>query len=208
MSFIGAYYAIIRGNRGEAVESLASYVAADPGDRYSRLALAENYRQDGPSRRRGVSHRRSRRATTPRRSSFRPDRARSPGPGRGRSAACSGPCDDPLWPGSAGGWRCRAREARRCWPTSGSHTPHDPENRETIFGLSAALELSGDKKASLALREAAGNLDRLSSLIHARPFRPRGTTQASCGSRGGLRGPGPKGRSPCLVQAGHRLRSA
>ena len=45
MYFIGD---LLRNNSwdpGEAVESLARYVAADPSDRSSRLALAENYRR-------------------------------------------------------------------------------------------------------------------------------------------------------------------
>ena len=40
------HWCLLRNNSwepGEAVASLASYVAADPGDRSSRLALAENY---------------------------------------------------------------------------------------------------------------------------------------------------------------------
>jgi tetratricopeptide (TPR) repeat protein len=41
----------------------------------------------------------------------------------------------------------------------------DPLNRETLFGLSAALELSGDPKAAEPYRQAAANLDRLNSLV-------------------------------------------
>ena len=41
---------------------------------------------------------------------------------------------------------------------------HDPENRETVFGLSAALELSGDPRGARAMRDMAGHLDQLTSL--------------------------------------------
>ena len=41
----------------------------------------------------------------------------------------------------------------------------DPENREALFGLIAALELSHDDKAAEPLRERARGYDRLNSLI-------------------------------------------
>jgi tetratricopeptide (TPR) repeat protein len=41
----------------------------------------------------------------------------------------------------------------------------DPENREALFGLIAALELSHDDKAAEPLRELARGYDRLNSLI-------------------------------------------
>ena len=37
--------------------------------------------------------------------------------------------------------------------------------REALFGLTAALQLSGDPKAAEPYRQAAANLDRLNSLV-------------------------------------------
>jgi hypothetical protein len=41
----------------------------------------------------------------------------------------------------------------------------DPLARETLFGLTAALELVGDPKAAEPYHRAAANLDRLNSLV-------------------------------------------
>jgi tetratricopeptide (TPR) repeat protein len=41
----------------------------------------------------------------------------------------------------------------------------DPLARETLFGLTAALQLAGDPKAAEPYHQAAANLDRLNSLV-------------------------------------------
>ena len=42
----------------------------------------------------------------------------------------------------------------------------DPDNRETVFGLLLALEMSGDDKAAAPIRETARNLERLNTLTN------------------------------------------
>jgi hypothetical protein len=42
----------------------------------------------------------------------------------------------------------------------------DPASHETIFGLIGALVMTGDHAAADRLRESAGNLERLNTLIH------------------------------------------
>ncbi len=42
---------------------------------------------------------------------------------------------------------------------------NDPLERETLFGLTAALQLGGDLRAAEPYRKAAANLDRLNSLV-------------------------------------------
>ena len=88
------HWGLLRNNSwepGETVTTLARYVAADPGDRWSRLALAENYRRmdrfdDAESIIAPLP------ADDPRVIELRARMALDhEGPGGGRSAACAGP---------------------------------------------------------------------------------------------------------------------
>ena len=76
--------------------------------------------------------------------------------------------DDPLLSRLRGRLALFRGGRQTLWPNFRTAYAADPENRDTIFGLIAALEFSGDKKAALALREYAGQLDRLSTLDPAR----------------------------------------
>ncbi len=162
------HWGLLRNNSwdpGEAVESLARYVAADPSDRSSRLALAENYgRMDRFDDAKSIL------APLPEDDPRKIDLlARMALDHEGPEAAgrllAAGPRDDPLLARLRGRLALARRDAKAALAEFRIADAADPENRDTIFGLIAALELSGDKKAALPLREYAGRLDRLNSLI-------------------------------------------
>ena len=77
----------------------------------------------------------------------------------------TGAGDDPLLARLRGRMALMRRDPKEALADFRIAYAADPENRDTIFGLIAALELSGDKKAAVPLREYAGRLDRLNSLI-------------------------------------------
>ncbi len=131
----------------EAVGTLIGYVAADPGDRQSRLALAENYlRMDRADDAESVL------APLPDTDSDALElRTRIALERQDLDAAdrlvASAAANDPL----IARLRGRMALARGDIPAAArdfriSYT-HDPESRETLFGLAAALELSGDSPA-------------------------------------------------------------
>jgi tetratricopeptide (TPR) repeat protein len=162
------HWGLLRSNLwdpAEAVESLARYVAADRSDRSSRLALAENYgrmnrfddakstlaplRDDDPHKiellaRMALDHE---------------------GEDEAQRLLSLGKRDDPLLARLRGRLALARRDAKEALADFRIAYAADPENRDTIFGLIAALELSGDKEAALPFRDYAGRLDRLSSLI-------------------------------------------
>jgi len=162
------HWCLLRNNSwepGEAVQSLASYVAADPDDRSSRLALAANYMKmdrldDAESTIAALALDDSEaielRATIALGRQDLEEADRLLALGRG---------DDPLVARLRGRLALSRGDVKSALANFRLSYSGDPENRETVFGLVAALELSGDKKAALALRESAGNLDRLNTLI-------------------------------------------
>jgi tetratricopeptide (TPR) repeat protein len=162
------HWCLLRNNSWEpreAVESLARYVAADPGDRWSRLALAENYRRMGR-----LDDAESAIAPLPRDDSeaialkawIALDRHDTEGAERLLSLRAG---DDPLLARIRGRLALSRRDVQTALLSFRVSYAADPENRETLFGLVAALELSGDPKAAEPLRESARGLDRLSTLI-------------------------------------------
>ena len=162
------HWGLLRNNSwepGEAVTTLARYVAADPGDRWSRLALAENYRRmDRFDEAESVI------APLPANDPYVIElRARIALDHEGQEEAsrllATGPPDDPLLARLRGRLALARRDAKTALANFRIAYAADPENRETLFGLIAALELSGDKTAALPLRERVGRLERLNGLI-------------------------------------------
>lgn len=186
------HWGLLRNNSwepGEAVATLARYVAADPTDRWSRLALAENYRRmdrfedaqsiiavlpvDDPR----VIELRARMAL---------DREGQDQAGR---LLATGPPDDPLLARLRGRLALSRRDGRMALAHFRIAYQADPDNREILFGLIAALELTGDRTAAQPFRERVGRLERLNGLIqraavvearqNAALLRELGTTCAS-----------------------------
>ena len=162
------HWGLLRGNSwdpGKVIEGLSRYVEADPGDRWSRLALAENYRRMGRSD--------DAEKTLAGLSSGEPevidllvrialDRQDTE---RAEQLLASGPKDDPLLARLRGRLALARGDARSAVAYFRIAFAADPLNRETIFGLAAALELSGDPEAAVPYRQTAANLDRFNSLI-------------------------------------------
>jgi tetratricopeptide (TPR) repeat protein len=144
---------------------LARFLEADPDDRWTRLALAENYRRMGRS---GDAE--STLAGLP------PDQPevidllariamdRSDLEEAERLLA-RGPSDEPLLA------RLRGRLALAQGRAKSAHDHFrialtaDPLNRETLLGLAAALVRTGYPEAAKPHRRTAANLDRLNTLV-------------------------------------------
>ena len=164
------HWCLLRSNSwdpGEAVATLVPYVAADPDDRWSRLALAENYRRMGLF-----------------------DQAESviaPLVGPDDSAAIAirvqiavdtqdevraehlltlAKNDDPALARIRGRLALSKRDNEAALHHFQIAFAADPEDRETVFGLVCALEPSGETKAAEPFRETARKLERLNTLVH------------------------------------------
>jgi tetratricopeptide (TPR) repeat protein len=151
--------------RRETAASLARYVTADPSDRRSRLALTENYLRLGC-----LDDAESTIAPVPRDNSetialqawialYRGE------PEDAERLLLLLPSDDPLSARIRGILALGRRDVQTALRNFRISYAADPDNRETIFGLVAALELSGDPKAAERLRESARRLEKLDGLI-------------------------------------------
>ena len=151
---------------GEAVAALLRYTAADPDDRWSRLALAENYRRMG-------AFDQADRALEP----LGPDDSAAVAirvqiavdtqqQGRAEHLLALAKSDDPALARIRGRLALSKRDAAAALLHFRLAFASDPEDRETVFGLVCALELAGQSEAAEPLRETARRLERLNSLIH------------------------------------------
>jgi tetratricopeptide (TPR) repeat protein len=162
------HWCLLRNNSwepGEAITDLSRYVAADPHDRGSWLALADNFRRMGlhveaesallslPADDIGALCMRTQVAID-RHDDERADQLLS-----------SGPADDPDLARLRGRRALARRDARSAVHYFRIAYAADPDNRDTIFGLLSACELLGDQKEAAPVRELARNLDRLNTLI-------------------------------------------
>jgi tetratricopeptide (TPR) repeat protein len=148
-----------------AIDELARFIEAEPEDRSSRLALAENYRRLGLSRE-------------------AEDVIAPLPPDDPEALACrvmlmmdrhqedeaeqllrSAPADHPSLARLRGRIALSHRDgptAVRCFRLAEAS---DPGNRDTIFGLINALTLIGDERAAAPFREMARHIDELNSLM-------------------------------------------
>ena len=162
------HWGLLRSNTwdpGETVAWLAQCVAADPNDRSSRLALAENYGRmdrfdDAKSALAPLPDDDPRKIELLARMALDHE-----GQDEAERLLSVGPRDDPLLARLRGRLALARHDTKEALANFRIAYAADPENRDTIFGLIVALELSGDKKAALPLREYASRLERLSSLI-------------------------------------------
>ena len=150
----------------EAAEMLAECVAADPDDRWSRLATGGEPAADGRAWTRPRRPWRSWPPTTPKRS--------RPASGSRWTAAttqaaerllASGPPADPALARLRGRLALSRRDAAAAVRHFRIAYELQPESREAVSGLIAALGIQGDAKAAAPLREIAARLDRLRALI-------------------------------------------
>jgi len=163
------HWCLLRNNSwepGEAIATLSRYVAADPGDRWSRLALADNYRRMGLH-----AESESTLASLPEqdpdaivnRAQTALDRSDQD---RAERLLALGRADDPVLARLRGRSALSRGDARSALYHFRIADAADPENHETIFGLLSALAITGEQEAARPLRESARNLERLNTLIH------------------------------------------
>ena len=144
---------------------LEQYIDADPNDRWSRLALAENYRRMGRSDdalAALVGLQRGEPEVIDLLARIELDRQDVD---KAEWLIATGPPDDPLLARLRGRLALARRDAKSALGHFRIALAGDPLARETLFGLTAALELAGDPKAAGPYHQAAANLDRLNSLV-------------------------------------------
>jgi tetratricopeptide (TPR) repeat protein len=149
----------------DVVEDLVRFVAADAGDRWTRLALA------GILRRMGLHG--------------QAESVLGPLPPDDRDANViriqiaidlqqtaianrlleKGASDDPRLARFRGCEALARRDARAAEAYFATAFAADPNDHETIFGLQTALELAGKQEQATAIRESARNLDRLNTML-------------------------------------------
>ena len=147
------------------MDELAQFIQADPEDRWSRLAIAENYRRMGRF--------------------DDADAALSPLPGSDRDAMAirvllaldrhqddqaekileSSPPDDPQLARLRGRLALARHDlpaAVRCFRTALAGLPQE---RDALFGLSNALTMQGHEEEAVPLRDTVKKLELLNSLV-------------------------------------------
>ena len=148
-----------------ALTELLSFVQADPEDRWSRLAIADNYRRQGllddaeaiiaplPD---------SDRSALALRVMLAIDRHDEE---KAEQLLQAGPSDDP----TLAKLRGRLALARRDGPGAVCcfrlAYVHSPEDRDAVLGLANALTMMGDHKAAAPLRELSKNFELINSLV-------------------------------------------
>ena len=140
------------------------YVAADPDDRWSRLALAENFVRMGRFDQ-AESALAPLAADDSAAIALRFRSPSTPSNWIGPSSSSPRPGTTILpWPGSGAGWPSSATTRRPC-VTSGSHSHPIPRIVRRCSG-SFAPRASGQTEAAEPFRETARKLERLNTLIH------------------------------------------
>ena len=171
LTFDNAYHwCLLRSYSWEPAKMLGGlerYIEADPDDRWSRLALAENYRRMGQSEDALAALSelpRSQPEVIDLLARIELDRQEVD---KAERLVATAPVDDPLFARLRGRLALARGDAKSALGHFRIALADDPLARETLFGLTAALELSGDPKAAEPYRQAAANLDRLNSLSPA-----------------------------------------
>jgi tetratricopeptide (TPR) repeat protein len=148
-----------------AAEALARCVAADPGDRWSRLALAENERRMGLLDQAEATLA----ALGPGDAGALGVRVRIALDRNDESAAerllASGPPDDSTLAGLRGRMALSRRDAAAALRHFRIAYDVRPESYEALSGLIAAMAIQGDARSAAPLRAIAARRDRLQALI-------------------------------------------
>lgn len=150
---------------GEVSKTLGGYLEADPDDRHSRVALADNYRRLG-------LYDEAEAALEPladddvealaARVMIAMDRHEED---RAEALLDTGPPDDPELARIRGRVALARRDGREAVHQYQLAYAADPENRDTLFGLINALELTGDAQAAASPRRAAKLLDEFNTVV-------------------------------------------
>ncbi len=172
------HWCLLRNNSWEpreAIADLSRYVAADPLDRWSRLALAENYRrmgQHGEAESVISSLPGDDNEAKSLRIQIALDRHDND---RADELLAGAPADDPVLARVRGRRALARRDGQSAVQNFQIAYAADPSNRDTIFGLLSAWELLGNQTEAAPLRAMARNLDRLNTLIlqAAKPTAPQ-----------------------------------
>ncbi len=150
---------------GEAIAILTRFISADPADRWSRLALAENYRRMGLRAQAeevlAVLPPEDQEATA-----IRADRRGCAGPGSSRAPAWRGQDRRAVLARLRGRLALARRDAKAALFNWRIAYAADPGARETTLGLLRALELAGESEAAVPLRESVRKLEWLNTLYH------------------------------------------
>jgi predicted Zn-dependent protease len=148
-----------------ALKELSLFIEADPADRWSRLAIADNYRRMGV-----IDDAETAIAPLPDsdpevlaiRVMLAVDRHDDD---KAAQLLASGPPDDY----TLAKLRGRLALARRDAPTAVRYfqdaRAHDPEDRDSLLGLLSALTMIGDDKSAAPLREMAKKFELINSLV-------------------------------------------
>jgi tetratricopeptide (TPR) repeat protein len=148
-----------------ALKELLLFVQADPEDRWSRLAIADNYRRMGL-----IDDAETAIAPLPDsdldalaiRVMLAIDRHQDD---KAEQLLASGPAGDPTLAKLRGRLALARRDAPsalRCFQVAYAHAPDD---RDALLGLVNALTMIGDDKSAAPLRETAKNFELLNSLV-------------------------------------------
>jgi tetratricopeptide (TPR) repeat protein len=163
------HWCLLRNNSwepGEQIATLGRYVAADPADRWSRIALAENYRRMGQT----DTAESVLEPLAPDDSEALVIRAQiaidRQDLDRAERLLASGKQDDSNLARLRGRMALSKRDAPSAIHQFRIAFQAGPDDRETVFGLACALELAHETKAAEPYRELAGNLERLNTLVH------------------------------------------
>jgi predicted Zn-dependent protease len=149
----------------EAARLLAECVAADPRDRWSRIALAENYRRMGllneaESALQGLAKSDPDALAAHARIAF--DRQELD---RAEQLLRAGPADNPVLARLRGRLALSRQDSREALHQFQIAYAADPDAGETLSGLIATLKICGDEKAAAPLRAIAAKREKLSVLI-------------------------------------------
>ncbi len=150
---------------GEVAETLSQFIEADPSDRHSRLALADNYRRLGlyTEAEEALSELpEDDQDALAARVMIAMDRHQEDS---AEQLLAQGPPNDP----NLARIRGRIALARRDGPEAVRNYTiaykADPENRDTLFGLINAYELSGESTVAAPLRQDAKILDSFNTMV-------------------------------------------
>lgn len=149
----------------ELTQIMGKFVEADPGDRWSRLTLAEAQRQLG-HKNEAEATLKNLPASDPDARAIRVRLALDRGDEAGAEALLTeGPEDNPELARLRGRLALTRRDGKAALKHFRAAYAAEPDNRDTLFGLSSALNMVGDKKEAEEFANRAKNHDVLGTLM-------------------------------------------